>query len=168
MQTPDNTDPKYVQLAEQVPDFWLSDLESERFNELLKSSEIQTYQDGEVIIQETAASQPWLFFLLSGQVALLKAGKVQDVLKRRGDPFGETGMIQAPVKQLTAQAVGETRCFAVDAGQVERVAGQDKLAFGCILYRLFAETVADSLQDTDRNLAQAYQELEQLETDLQA
>ena len=167
MQTPDTTQ-TYWNLAEQVPDFWLSDLESQRFKELLEVSQIKRFQDGDVIIDEATSPQPLLFFLLSGQVALLKSGKVQTILKRRGDAFGEITLIREPAQAVTAQAVGETRCFAVDAPQVQSVSGDDKLVFGCIIYRLFAETVTASLRTTNENLTEAYQELEKLEADLKA
>ena len=167
MQKPDKT-PSYWNLAEQVPDFWLSDLESQRFKELLKVSQVKHFQDGDVIIDEATSPQPLLYFLLSGQVALLKSGKVQTVLKRRGDAFGETTMIREPAHAITAQAVGETRCFAVDAPQVQRVSGDDKLVFGCIIYRLFAETVSTSLRTTNEFLTEAYEEIEKLESDLKA
>ncbi len=165
MQTPDKNQ-HYWNLAEQVPDFWLSDLESQRFDELLKVSQIRSYQDGEIILNEDETLQPWLFFLLSGQVALLKTGKLQHVLKRRGDAFGETRMIREPAQPVTAQAVGETRCFTVDVTKVQGVAGDDKLVFGCIIYRLFAETVSTSLRDANESLTDAYHEIEQLEADL--
>ena len=168
MQTPDQETQNYWNLTEQVPDFWLSDLESRRFSELLQASRIKTYPDGEVILAEHTAPQPRLFFLLSGQVALLKSGKLQHVLKRRGDAFGETSMIRGPAQPVTAQAVGETRCFDVDVQQVQRVSGDDKLVFGCIIYRLFAETVSLSLRDANEILTEAYQEIEQLEADLKA
>ncbi len=165
MQTSDKNQ-HYWNLAEQVPDFWLSDLESKRFNELLKAGQIRSYQDGEAILSEDTTPQPWLFFLLSGQVALLRSGKLQHVLKRRGDAFGETSMIREPAQPITAQAVGETRCFTVNVTQVQSVAGDDKLVFGCIIYRLFAETVSASLRDTNESLTEAYHEIEQLEADL--
>ena len=165
MQTPDKT-PSYWNLAEQVPDFWLSDLESQRFKELLKISHIKRFEDGDVIINEATSPQPMLFFLLSGQVALLKSGKVQAVLKRRGDAFGETTLIRQLAQVITAQAVGETTCFAVDAPQVQRVSGDDKLVFGCIIYRLFAESVSASLRTTNKDLTEAYQKIEKLEADL--
>jgi len=167
MQTPDKNQ-NYWNLAEQVPDFWLSDLESQRFTELLTAGQIRSYQDGEAILNEDTTPQPWLFFLLSGQVALLRAGKLQHVLKRRGDAFGETSMIREPTQPITAQAVGDTRCFTVNVAQVQSVAGDDKLVFGCIIYRLYAETVSASLRDTNESLTEAYHEIEQLEANLKA
>jgi len=167
MQTPDK-DQTYLNLADQMPDFWLSDLESQRLDALLESSQIKSFQDGEVILTEETTPQPQLFFLLSGQVALLKAGKLQDVLKRRGDAFGETSMISDPAQPVTAHAVGETRCFTVNAPQVQGVAGDDKLVFGCIIYRLFAETVSASLRDTNESLSEAYHKIDKLEADLKA
>jgi len=164
MQTPDRIETNFWVLDEKMPDAWFENLDAQRYKALLESSEIKIYADGEVILHEDTAQQPWLFFLLSGQVALLKAGKLLDVLKRRGDAFGATGMIGDPGQAATVQAVGETRCFMVDAFQIQRIAGDDKLVFGCILYRLFAETVGMSLRTTNQSLSEAYQELDQLKT----
>jgi hypothetical protein len=54
----------------------------------------------------------------------------------------------------------------VDAPKVQKISGDDKLAFGCIIYRLFAETVSTSLRSANENLTQAYHEIEKLEADL--
>ena len=160
--------PYYWNLTDQVPGFWPTDLEAQRFKALLKASRITSYQDGEVILKEDKAAQPWLYFLLAGQVALLNEGKVQEILKRRGDAFGATEMIGASTPLVVAQAVGDTSCFSVNASQVRQVTGDDKMVFGCVIYRLFAETINASLRTANQNLAEAYQEIERLKADLEA
>ena len=55
---------------------------------LLNLSKIRQYEDGELILEE-GNEDPWLYFLISGEVKIMKDNEVLSVLKEKGDVFGE-------------------------------------------------------------------------------
>jgi hypothetical protein len=49
-------------------------------------------------------------------------------------------------------AVGETVCLATDIYYIEQLTGTDKLAFGYVIFRVFAGVLADRLRATTEQL----------------
>lgn len=125
---------------------------------LLGVSKIKQYQDGEEILGE-GHNDPWLYFILSGEVNIMKNGEILTVLKNRGEIFGEMGLLGNTQKTASAYAVGETVCLTTDATQIERVSKNDRLAFLYILYRVLAEVVTDRLKKTSDELIEARKEI---------
>lgn len=129
-------------------------LEQFRENELrilLQKSKIHKYRQGERIIKE-GSTGAWIYILVYGQVDIIKEGRVITTSNRRGELIGEIGAIDGAARSASVMAAQDTVCLATDTRQIKRMSGDDRLAFGYILYRVFAETLAERLRVTTREL----------------
>jgi len=130
---------------------------------LLKISKIREYEDRECILKE-GNHDPWIYFLYSGEVKIVKHGQILADLKRSGDMFGEMGMIGGFESSASAIAIGKTCCLATDASRINDIASEDRLAFKYILYRIFAEIVTERLKSTTGELVKVRNELAKLKS----
>jgi len=137
--------------------------ETEDLSRLVKMSKIRHYSDGEIIIEE-GTLDPLLYMLLSGKVKITKSDKQLVSLKRRGDFFGEMGVIAGIDRSASAYALGDTICLATDASQINRIAGKDRLTFAFLLHRVLAEALVDHLRMTNNELVKAKQEITRLKS----
>ena len=125
--------------------------QEEELRHLLSMSKIRKYKPGETIFQQ-GSSDTWLYFLIYGKVRLMKDDKPVTLLSRRGDVFGEMGAIECAPRSATAVAHGDTVCLATDIYYIEQLSGTDKLAFGYVIYRVFASVLASRLRSTTSEL----------------
>ena len=125
--------------------------QDDELQHLMAMSKIRKYKPGEKIFEQ-GSSDTWLYFLVYGQVRLLKDNQPVTLLQRRGDVFGEMGAIECAPRSAAAVAVGETVCLATDIYYIEQLTGTDKLAFGYVIYRVFAGVLADRLRKTTEQL----------------
>jgi len=132
---------------------------------LLNLSKVIKYKPGDLILEEGKFDNR-IFFLLSGKVKVTKEGKELSVLNRRGDLFGEMGIIEGLARSASVYAIDETVCLETDASYMDRLSGDDKVAFTSILYRIFAEILANRLRATDKELVSAKEEISRLKSEL--
>lgn len=132
---------------------------------LLESSKMIRYDPGEVIIEEGQYSS-WIYFLIKGEVRIEKDGEEISVLKRRGDLFGEMGIIDNSPRSASIIADTGTICLAIDASYSKKLKGNEKNAFNAILYRIFAEILAERLRTMDIELVKVKNENTQLRAEL--
>jgi CRP-like cAMP-binding protein len=125
--------------------------QEEELHNLMSMSKIRKYNSGESIFEQGSADT-WLYFLVYGKVRLIKDNKPVAMLQRRGDVFGEMGAIECAPRSASAVAVGETVCLSTDIYYIEQLTGSDKLAFGYVIYRVFASVLADRLRITTEEL----------------
>ena len=137
------------------------DFEVASLGELLKISKVREYKNGEQIIKE-GERDPFVYFLYSGRVRIIKHGEILAELRRCGDVFGDMGMIGGFERSASAFAIEETVCLATDASKIEEISGRDRLAFRYILYRKFAEIVTERLKSTTDELMKVKEELAKL------
>lgn len=123
------------------------------------------YEPGELIIEEGEYDN-WIYFLISGKVDIQKRGETISVLKRRGDLFGEMCIIDGSPRSASIVAIDETVCLAMDASYIDRLEGNNKVAFSSILYRVFAEILANRLRIADEELVKAKDENAMLRIEL--
>jgi len=154
-------DPKNIQKLMTIPVF--KDFEVESLGELLKISKIREYENGEQIIKE-GQHDPWLYFLHTGRVKIVKHEQVLADLRRCGDVFGEMGMIGGFERSASAFAVGDTTCLATDASKIEDITGKNRLAFNYVLYWIFAEILTERLKSTTDELVKVKKELAKLKS----
>jgi CRP-like cAMP-binding protein len=121
---------------------------------LLKLSKIRKYKSGELIIKE-GKQDSWIYFLIYGEVSVTKKGKTLSVLKRRGDVFGEMGILKGSARSASIYAVGDVVCLSTDTAYIDELTGNDKMAFCYVLYRIFAEVLADRLRLTNQKLVES-------------
>lgn len=125
--------------------------QEDELNHLMSMSKIRKYNPGEKIFKQ-GSSDTWLYFLVYGKVRLMKDEKPMALLQRRGDIFGEMGAIACAPRSATAVAFGETVCLATDIYYIEQLTGTDKMAFGYVIYRVFAGVLAERLRVTTEEL----------------
>jgi len=118
---------------------------------LLRLSKMVRYGAQEVILKEGQYDN-WIYFLISGRVRIIKQDETIAVLKRRGDLFGEMGIIDGSPRSASIVALEETVCLAADASYADRLKGHDRIAFHAILYRVFAEILANRLRLADEEI----------------
>jgi len=132
---------------------------------VLKLSKIRKYDPGELILEEGQYDN-WVYFLVSGKVRIMKGDKELSVMNRRGDIFGEMGVIDGSARSASVYAVDETVCLSTDASYVDRLSGSDTVAFYCVLYHVFAEILASRLRLTSDELVRAREEIAGLKAQL--
>jgi CRP-like cAMP-binding protein len=125
--------------------------QDDELHHLMSMSKIRKYNPGETIFDQGSADT-WLYFMVYGKVRLVKDGKPVALLQRRGDVFGEMGAIECAPRSASAVAVGEAVCLATDIYYIEQLTGNDKLAFGYVIYRVFSGVLADRLRITTEEL----------------
>ena len=125
--------------------------QEDELHHLMSMSKIRKYNAGEKIFEQ-GSSDTWLYFLVYGKVRLMKDDKPVAMLQRRGDVFGEMGALECAPRSATAVAAGETVCLATDIYYIEQLTGIDKLAFGYVIFRVFAGVLSDRLRATTEQL----------------
>jgi len=123
-------------------------LDEQDLDGVLSLSRIQRFEPGEIIIREGQYDN-WIYFLISGKISIEKKGEAIGVLQERGDIFGEMGIIDGSPRSATIRAVDKSICFAMDASYIDRLKGNDRVAFQCILYQAFAQILATRLRIAD-------------------
>lgn len=140
---------KLINALKQIPS--LNQFKESELRLLLQKSKIQKYRQGERIIKE-GSSGAWVYILVYGRIDIVKNGRIITTTDRRGELIGEIGAIDGAVRSASVMATEDTVCLATDTRQITRMSGNDRLAFGYILYRVFAETLAERLRVTTREL----------------
>jgi CRP-like cAMP-binding protein len=143
----------------------LRNFEAKSLQKLLRLSKIREYEDGEVIIQE-GALDPWLYFLLSGKIRIIKESMEINTIDKKGEIFGEMRIIDSMKRSASVVAVGKTICLAVDTSAKNRISEQDpmdeKVDFVLLLYRIFAEYMSIRLRITNDELITAKKKIKRL------
>ena len=129
---------------------------------LLKSSKMIKYDPYEAII-----SEGWIYFLIQGEVGIQKEGETINVLRRCGDIFGEMGIIDNSPRSASIIAISSTICLAIDTSYAEKLKGNEKNAFNAIIYRIFAEILAERLRKMDKELLIIKNENYRLKTEIE-
>lgn len=160
---------RFLQRLRKLPT--LEPFDQKELQGALNLSKIRKYDPGEQIIEEGSYDQ-WIYFLVSGKVKIVKNDEEVSILEHQGDVFGEMGIIEASTRSASVYALDETVCLALDASYIDRLAGDNKFAFCYILYRLFAECLAQRLRMRTEELLSARETISQfkgmLEDDLNA
>lgn len=125
----------------------LQPFEDQEIYKLLEMSKVRKYKAGEYILKQ-GQSETWFYILLSGQVKISKNGKEIAVLGEQGEIFGEMGAMDCSRRSASAYAETNTVCLATDMFYIENLTGNDKTAFGYVLYRLLAEILSSRLRET--------------------
>jgi CRP/FNR family transcriptional regulator, cyclic AMP receptor protein len=137
----------------------LKHFEIKSLGKLLRLSKIREYNDGEEIIKE-GDRDPWLYFLLSGEVRIVKSGEDIGMIDKKGEVFGEMRIIDSLSRSASVVADGRTVCLAVNTVAQDKLSqDEEKLDFLLLLYRIFAEYMSLRLRITNEQLMIAKKEL---------
>jgi len=120
---------------------------------------------GEVIITEGQFDN-WIYFLISGKLSIQKNGQTINFLKRRGDLFGEMGIIDGSPRSASIIAIIDSVCLEMDTSYLDKLEEDAKAVFCSILYRVFAEILAHRLRKADEELVKTKDENNILKTKL--
>jgi len=136
----------------------LKHFETRNLGKLLRLSKIRQYEDGEPIIKE-GDMDPWLYFLLDGEITIKKEGEKIGTISKKGEIFGEMRIIDDLSRSASVIARGGVVCLAVDASAGNRLSPTDhmdeRLDFLLLLYRIFAEYMTYRLRLTNEELIKA-------------
>jgi len=135
----------------------------ECFNErdletFMKFSEVRTYKENEIIIEENTLDDR-VFYLISGKAKVMKKGRELIILRRTGDVFGEIGVVTGVARSASVYAAGPTTCLIVRTSQIDNLNEENRLTFKYVLYRGFAEILANRLKTTTEELLEAKREV---------
>jgi len=131
----------------------------ECFNEqdlktFMRFSEVRTYKENESIIEEDSLDDR-VFYLITGKAKVMKNGRELIILRRTGDVFGEIGVVTGIARSASVYAIGPTTCLIVRTSQIDTLDEKNRLTFKYVLYRGFAEILANRLKKTTEELMDA-------------
>ncbi|MFH0811616.1 MAG: cyclic nucleotide-binding domain-containing protein [Pseudomonadota bacterium] len=132
-----------------------------QLKEFVKVSELRTFKKGDTIIKEGSLDN-WIYFLILGSVKLMKENQLIGVFKRAGDIFGEMRIIDASPRSASIVADAETTCLTIEFTPPKEGMENVHPVVSTILYRTFAEILADRLRKTTEELVKAKKEIERL------
>ena len=133
---------------------------------LIKISKIENYNPGDCIIEEGSLAG-WIYFLISGKVEIIKQEQCLVVLKSIGDVFGEMGAIDASARFASAYAIEETSCLAIDITSLDLELARNKFSNRHLIFRGFAEILAQRLRLITEKYLEAQVEIAQLKNELE-
>lgn len=140
----------------------LKNFETQSLSRLIKLSKVRQYADGECIIKE-GDTDPWLYFLLTGEVRIEKANHDVARMNRQGEMFGEMRFLDSRSRSTSVFAVGGTACLAVNTSGTARLPSAGEAAnFLLMLYRVTSEYVSLRLRLTTEELVKTKNQLERL------
>jgi CRP/FNR family cyclic AMP-dependent transcriptional regulator len=149
----------FLEKIKSIP--FLNKFEEEDLQGILQYSAVRQYETGEFIIDENYFDNS-IYFLISGSVRITKQGKELRILRRRGEIFGEMSAIDGSSRSASAYAIGDTMCLVTNMTHVKSFSEKDSLVFYSLLYKTFAETLAERLRTTTEELVNAQAEIERL------
>ena len=140
----------------------LKNFETKSLSRLIKLSKVRQYEDGETIIQE-GDTDPWLYFLLSGEVRVVKDNHDITRMNRQGEMFGEMRFLDNLSRSTSVLAVGPTVCLAVNTTGTTRLSSAGEAGnFLLMLYQVTSEYVSMRLRLTNDELVKTKNQVELL------
>ena len=140
----------------------LKNFETKSLSRLIKLSKVRQYEDGEIIITE-GDTDPWLYFLLSGEVRIVKDNHEITRMNRQGEMFGEMRFLDNLSRSTSVVASGPTACLAVNTTGTARLSSAGEAGnFLLMLYQVISEYVSMRLRLTNDELIKAKNQVELL------
>lgn len=133
----------------------------------LEVGKIREYEPGETILNKGESDQ-WVYFLLSGEVKIVKGEKTFAILRRGGDLFGEMGVIDNAARSASVWAQTKAVLLGVDCSKLKEKQSMRGTIFHYTIFRLFAECLADRLRITTEEVVHLQKELKEKEAELEA
>ncbi len=134
-------------------------------NAFLDVGKLKEYEAGETIIKK-GETDHWVYFLVSGEVKIVKGETTFAILKRGGDLFGEMGVIDGAPRSATVWALTKTMVLGVDCSLLGDERKQNTYIFHYTIFRLFAESLADRLRITTNDVLKLLAENKQKDAEI--
>lgn len=141
--------PKLIADARNIPG--LKEFSDEELKQFLKMTKIRKYAENEPICREGHLDN-WLYFLIQGKVRVEKNGKELAILDKRGEMFGEMGLLDGSPRAATIKAVTPAAVLATDTDLLNRLEGTEKIAFGYVLYHALAVILSARLKAANEHI----------------
>lgn len=113
----------------------------------LEVGKFKEYEPGETIIKK-GETDHWLYFLVSGEVKIVKGENTFAILRRSGELFGEMGVIDGAPRSASVWAMTKTMVLGIDYAMLSDERKQNTRIFHYTIFRLFAESLAERLRKT--------------------
>ena len=136
----------------------LRNVEGEDLKCLFEAGRIGNYHPGEIIFEEGSESK-FIFYLISGKVKITKGGRYLLTLSRTGDVFGEMGTISGKDRSASVEAISDVSCVEIDLSVIDKKSQNDSHMLRYLIFRGFAEVLANRLQDTNDQMLAYMDEL---------
>jgi CRP/FNR family cyclic AMP-dependent transcriptional regulator len=126
----------------------------------LALGKLKEYEAGETIIKKDDVDH-WVYFLISGEVKIVKGEKTFAILKRHGDLFGEMGVIDGSPRSASVWALQKTMVLGLDCANLNDQRKEQATIFQYTIFRIFAESLAERLRITNDEVIRLLAELKQ-------
>jgi CRP-like cAMP-binding protein len=126
----------------------------------LEVGKLKSYEAGETIIKK-GDTDHWVYFLVSGQVKIVKGEKTFAILKHGGDLFGEMGVIDQEPRSASVWALTQTMVLGLDCSHLDQAEKAQGSVFHYTIFRLFAESLAERLRVTNNEIMKLQAELKE-------
>ena|SRR3989338_9053690 len=141
---------------------FLGSISENYIRDILRVSKIRKFDEGEVITEEKSYDS-WVYIMFSGAVSIEKNGRQIAIFNEIGSTFGELAAIDGKARSASVHAIGPTVCLAIDASFMNETAEPiEQALFVSVLYKLFAEVIAQHLRSANDELVKLRSELEVL------
>lgn len=134
---------------------------SEDILSFLDAGKLLEYEKDEEILIE-GQSGFHVYFLLAGEVRIVKDGKEVKTLRRTGELFGEMGFMEGATSSASVTALQKTLVLRLDSAIIGKNPDAKELALGYTIYRLFCEVLAERLRVTTEENAKLQKQLDAL------
>jgi len=122
--------------------------------EVVRMSKIRKYEKDEIIILE-GSSDPWIYFLVHGELDVNHQGIAVHKLNRFGDMFGEMGLIDGGPRSATVKACTPALCLALDASLFSRMEESNRIALKNAFNQTICENMAERLREANKKVAES-------------
>lgn len=134
---------------------------SEDILSFLDAGKLLEYEkDEEILIEGQDGFH--VYFLLAGEVRIVKDGKEVKTLRRTGELFGEMGFMEGSTRSASVTALQKTLVLRLDSAIIGKNPDAKELALGYTIYRLFCEVLADRLRITTEENIKLQKQLDTL------
>lgn len=143
----------------------LNSLDENEILALVNTSTIVKFAAGDIIISEGSYDGS-LYYLISGQVEIKKRGRRLLLLQQTGDIFGEINAIDRSIRSSLARALKKSTCLKISATFFDQISHSDRHTFRYLLYKGFAEALAQRLRITTDKYLLALNQISKLKAAL--
>lgn len=123
-------------------------LTTEQAKEIIRLTEVRTYQPDEVILTE-GCPNTHLFFLIDGKIKVIHQGEEIAILSETGQILGELSLITGRSCQATGIALTATTLIVIDLEKTESLSRELQDLFKNSLNQLFSLILAEKLAATN-------------------
>ena len=149
---------KALDLLKRIERF--SAFDDQELSSFLEVGKLKEYDAGETIIKKGEIDH-WVYFLVSGEVKIVKGEKTFAILKEGGDLFGEMGVIDGSPRSASVWALTKTMVLGLDCASIDATRKESTAIFRYTVFRLFAESLATRLRVTNEEVLRMQRELKE-------